>query len=180
MGRAKGTNLLHMFTWVEREFGVGTWEKVLHGLSPDEQRRARNILPVRWYDLGLQHRILRAIDRELGRGDGGLVDVIGRYEADQDLSVIHRVFMRMASPSYILERSRDYWERFYDTGAWHVERLGGNHTRGELRGVEPFDPFFARYLHAYIHRMFELTGAKDLQTRYEVRDEAMIMHGEWS
>ena len=179
MGQAKGTNLHHMFTWVEQRFGSEAWEKVLARLSPDDQTQARNVLPVRWYDLGLQHRVLRALDETLGQGDGTLVDAVGRYEADQDLSVIHRVFMRMASPSYILERSRDYWERFYDTGEWRVERISETRTRGELVDVDPFDPLFARYLHAYIRRMFELTGAQDLETSYRVQGAGMVMEGQW-
>ena len=131
-----------------------------------------------------QHRLLRAIDTELGGGDGSIVDEIGRYEADQDLTVVHKVFMRLATPNTILEKSRDYWERFYDTGTWQVERLGPKHSRAELRDVEPFDPLFPRYLYAYIVRMFELTGARALKSSYRVAQAGgapvMVMEGRWS
>jgi hypothetical protein len=172
-----------MTTFVERRFGGGAWERVLASLDADAAAEVRLVVPVRWYDLGLQHRVLRAIDETLGEGDGGLVDPIGRFEAEQDLTVVHRVFMRLASPTYILEKSADYWDRFYDTGVWQIERLAPTHARAALVGVAPFDPLFGRYLHAYIARMFELTGARSLQTSYRVEGLSdaprLVLEGRW-
>lgn len=172
-----------MTTFVEGRFGRGAWARVVESLDDATAADVRLVVPVRWYDLGIQHRVLRAIDETLGEGDGALVDPIGRYEADQDLTVVHRMFMRLASPSYILEKSAEYWDRFYDTGTWDVERLGEGQARATLRDVEPFDPLFARYLHAYIQRMFELTGARRLVSRYRVEGPGdaprMVIEGSW-
>ena len=106
-----------------------------------------------------------------GEGDGHLVDVIGAYEAEQDLTVIHRIFLRMANPSFVLEKASDYWRRFYDVGTWRVTRRGKAGAIGILEGVDNLNPTFARYLHAYVQRMWQLVGARQLRSRYQ------ILHG---
>jgi hypothetical protein len=136
-----------------------------------------------WHDLARQHRFLRAIDDTLGSGDGTLVEEIGRFEADRDLRIVHRLFLRMANPAYVLEKAGQYWGRFYDTGTWKVTRHSPQHAEGVLSGCRPFDPLFAVYLNAYIHRLFELVGAKDMKTEWEL-DEAVVpprltLHGRW-
>lgn len=182
---AKGSNMHHMRTFVLREHGADGWERVLGALAPDEAAAVRAVLPVAWYPLATQHLLLRTIDRTLGAGDGELARVIGRYEADQDLTIVHRLFLRMANPAFVLEKAGDYWSRFYEAGTWTVTRGdGGTSARGELREVEPTDELFCLYLEAYVMRMFELVGAKEVRgshSRCRCRGaEACVFEGRWS
>lgn len=168
----------HMRTWVSRR-GATDWETLIATMPPEDQDVLRALVPVGWYDLGLQHRLLRQIDQHFGRGDGALVDEIGVFEADQDLTVVHRLFLRLANPAFVLEKSGEYWSRFYDTGRWTIERRGRTGARGVLSEVEPFDPLFGRYLTAYIRRMWELVGARDLQVDSRIEGTRVILLGSW-
>lgn len=173
----------HMRSFVLDRFGEHEWERVLSGMSPEDAGEVRALLLVGWHDLGLQHRLLRAIDATLGAGDLALVDEIGRFEADRDLKVVHRLFLRMANPAFVIEKAGQYWSRFYDTGQWEIRRIDSTHAIGMLREVDPFDDGFARYLHAYIHRMWELVGANDLTTSYSIQEEdggpVLNVEGRW-
>ena len=120
MGRAKGSNMHHMRTWVVANHGRPAWTSLLESMSIEDRLELLGLVPIGWYELALQHRLLRSIDDYFGHGDGALIDVIGAYEADQDLKVIHRLFLSLANPAYVLEKSGDYWSRFYDTGQWTV------------------------------------------------------------
>ena len=160
MPKAKGTNMLHMRSFVERTYGSSEWQRVVDALSDSDRAIVSQLTPMGWYELATQHRLLRAIDGTLGKGDLGLVPVVGRYEADQDLSKIHRLFVKFTSPAYVLEKSGEYWRRFYDTGRWIVKRGEGTAT-GSLFDFGIVDGAFCTYLMAYIYRMFQLAGARE-------------------
>jgi hypothetical protein len=181
--KSKGTNLLHMRSYVERMHGPAAWQKVLASLSGEDHAIVSALSPSGWYELGTQHRLLRAVDQVVGKGDLALVPEIGRYEADQDLSTIHRLFVRFTSPAYVLEKAGEYWRRFYDTGKWEVVRGNGTAT-GRLEDFGLVDDAFCAYLGAYIHRMFHLAGARSgLLEHTECRargGEACVFVGRWT
>ncbi|MBO6935210.1 MAG: hypothetical protein JJ863_09540 [Deltaproteobacteria bacterium] len=183
MGRAKGSNMHYMRSFVLQRWGADAMERVLAELEPHEAAEVRALVPMTWHDLALQHRLLRTIDRVLGDGDGSLVPAIGRYEADRDLKIVIRLVLRLANPAFVLEKAGEYWRRFYDQGRWEVTRHSPTRATGVLSGVAPFDPFFALYLHAYVHRLFELVGARDLKTTYSLDESVdppvLRIDGEW-
>ena len=183
MPKSKGTNLLHMRSYVERVHGPATWQKVLASLSAADHAIVSALSPSGWYPLETQHRLLRSIDRVVSKGDLALVPEIGRYEADQDLSTIHRLFVRLTSPAYVLEKAGEYWRRFYDTGRWDVVRGNGSAT-GRLAEFGMVDDAFCSYLAAYIHRMFQLAGARSgalEHTECRARGaEACVFVGRWT
>jgi hypothetical protein len=183
VAKAKGTNMLHMRSFVERTYGPSDWQRVLDSLVPSDRDVVTQLTPIGWYDLGTQHRLLRTIDATLGKGDLSLVPVVGRYEADQDLSTVHRLFVRFTSPAYVLEKSGEYWRRFYDTGRWTVQR-GKDTATGSLFDFGIVDGAFCTYLAAYIYRMFQLAGARTgslEHTECRARDgQACVFVGRWT
>ncbi|MEM9861590.1 MAG: hypothetical protein AAF938_08250 [Myxococcota bacterium] len=170
----------HMRTWVTRTYGDDAWHELLHSMVTPDRRELEALVPVGWYPLALQHRLLRAIDRHVGRDDGALVDTIGEYEADQDLTVVHRLFLRLANPAFVLEKAGDYWSRFYTAGRWEVQRESPTSARARLSDVEPWDPIFGRYLKAYIHRMWVLVGAKEVHIDSRDMGDGLRLIGRWS
>lgn len=170
----------HMRTWVVRREGTEGWEGLLATMSDADEAELLSLVPVGWYDLALQHRLLRAIDAHFGRGDGALIDAIGVYEAEQDLTVVHRMFLRLANPAFVLEKAGDYWGRFYTTGRWVVTRESPRSAHGRLDRVDPWDPLFGRYLSAYIERMWVLVGARDVSVTCEIEPNGMQIRGSWA
>ena len=158
----------HMRTFVTDRFGRAGWERVIEKLPKSEIEEMRALLPMTWHDLDLQHRVLRLIDAEYGDGVGGLVPQIARFEADQDLRLLQRIFLRVANPAYVLEKAGEYWDRFYDSGAWEVVRESPNRARATLSGVMPFDDYFGTYVTEYCHRLFELVGAKSVSSSHRL------------
>lgn len=172
-----------MATFVRAQGGEDAWHRVLARLSPEDRSVVEGMVAVGWYDLALQHRLLRAVDAALGHGDLALIPAVARFEADQDLTRIHRMFLRLANPAFVLEKSGEYWHRFYDTGEWSVKRERSNHAVATLTGVGEVDVAFCMYLSRYIERMFELVGAKEVHVdhpRCRTRGEpACVFAGAW-
>lgn len=180
--QAKGTNLLLIEAFVRQRFGSNGWERVLAALSELDRATLGEVVAVGWYDFELQLRLLRAADGVLG--DGSLATEFGRFEAEEDLTKIHRLFLRLASPAFVLEKSGEYWNRFYSAGHWDVSRQGERAATAVLCDVDPADELFCRYLTAYVTRMFELIGARSpavVHTECRGRGEPRcVFRGSWS
>jgi len=180
MSEARGSNLHHIRKFVLEQYGRRGWAEVLGVLGPTDASRVRRVLVMSWFPLELQYRVLRTVDEVLGQGDGGVVKAIGRYEAEQDLTVVHRLFLRMANPGFVLEQAGRYWRRFYTSGRWEVERDASDRARVLLIGLEPFDPLMADYLMAYILRMWELMGVEIREAHSSVRNGTIVFEGSWN
>jgi hypothetical protein len=102
------------------------------GCHPDS-----SIVAVGWYDDTILVETLRTVEEVLRERDPKIIETLGRFAAEQDLTRIHRVFLRMASPAFVLERATNLWRRFFDSGR-------------------------CRNLQGYLQRLFELVGAKDV------------------
>ena len=79
-----------------------------------------------------------------------------------NLTVVHRLFLRMANPAYVLEKSTEFWSRFYDSGRWLITRRSDSQTHAELIGFALPNRDFCHFLNAYLVRLFALVGAKNV------------------
>jgi hypothetical protein len=181
--QAKGSNITHMRDWVQRFRGAEAWQRILEALPDAERAATQSVVAVGWYPFTLQLKLLTAVDQVLGTSEVPVITQIARWEADQDLTKVHRLFLRLANPAYVLEKSGEYWRRFYDQGTWEVERLSDRSARGTLRDLPEVEPQFCSYLGAYIHRMWELVGAKDVSITHSQcvtrGDPACTYAGSW-
>lgn len=179
MTEARGSNLHHMRSYVQSQYDGSAWRQVLQSMRTDDASVLRGLLPVGWYPLELQYRLVQAIDDTLGRGDGAEVRKIGRYEAQQDLTVVHRLFLRMANPGFVLEQSGRYWNRFYKSGRWEVARDSSNSASARLLELDPFDGLMADYLGAYIREMWTLMKAEVTSMKVSAHANVISLEGSW-
>ncbi len=169
----------HMRSYVQAFFGKDAWPTVLSAMSDEDASAVRHVLPVGWYPLELQYRLIHTIDATCGKGDGGLVEPIGRHEAQQDLTVVHRLFLRMANPGFVLEQAGRYWGRFYTSGAWTVQRRSSTSASACLTGLDPFDPCMCDYLEAYLEEMWRLMGVEVSNSRAWIDRQDIHFEGAW-
>jgi hypothetical protein len=160
-GKTKGIGFISLRDFVLDRFGLDGWTDVLAELSAEDRAALEGIVTMGWYSLPLYARALRAADKVRGTGDLQLVFQLGKYQAARDLTTVHRAFLRMASPSFFLEQSGEYWGRFHDTGKWTVERVGPTRVRAYLDGWAHVDAVLCRELNGYILKAFELVGARN-------------------
>jgi predicted hydrocarbon binding protein len=116
---------------------------------------------VGWYDIGLYGRTNRALVEELGGAPEAVMEAAGRFSAERDLKTTHRMFLRLANPAYVIERSASFWRRFQDSGTWSVVRTPPNGVRATLTGWGATDELVCIRLAAYMFRLFQLVGAKN-------------------
>jgi predicted hydrocarbon binding protein len=179
----KGIGFANVRAFVEERYGSGSWNKVLGELVAADRRELEGIVPVGWYSLALYARLIRAVDQVFGYGDLSLVVQIGRFEAERDLTTIHRIFLRLASPAFMLEKQADYWRRFHDTGQWVVQRDAERRVTAYLDDWGYVDPALCREVVGYVTRSFELIGAKNVRMEHSQcrgrGDPRCVFLGRW-
>ncbi|HEX8794969.1 MAG TPA: hypothetical protein VF765_28680 [Polyangiaceae bacterium] len=161
MGRAKGTAFFHDEEYVKQTYGPDAWARVLAAMPAAAAEVRSSIVAVGWYDDTLLVETLRTVEEVLRERDPRIIETLGRFAAEQDLTRIHRVFLRMASPAFVLERATNLWRRFFDSGRWEVKPAEGG-VDGLLIDSAIVHDVFCRNLQGYLQRLFELVGAKDV------------------
>jgi PhoPQ-activated pathogenicity-related protein len=103
-GLQKGTGFVNIKAFVLERAGRAGWEKTLTRFSDADARAIVVALPVAWYDNRLYAQLLRAVDPSIGKNDGGMPVAIGRFNAERDVNVFHRAFLRFANPAFVVEK----------------------------------------------------------------------------
>ncbi len=160
MASIKGRMILNARDFVVARYGNEGWRQVVARLSAEDGDTLRALVPVGWYDILLNDRVNRAIVDALGGGTTQVIEALGRYAATEDSRTIHRLFLRMANPAFVLERLAAFWGRYQDSGTWTVVREAPNRVRATLTGWGSRDEVTCIRLAAYTRHLFELVGAK--------------------
>jgi hypothetical protein len=164
--RLKGTNIVHTRSYIESSLGLEGWATVAAGMSVESRAALDSVVAVGWYPASLHLDVLRAIDTELDRGKGVLVQSAASYGAEYDFTRIHRVLFRLANPGFLLQHVEMIWARFYDSGRWSVTRPTPTSTQASLADFGVVDAMYCAYLAAYFGRLFELVGARDVKVAH--------------
>jgi len=162
----KGIGFVNVRAFVANRFGGDAWGALLSTFPPADADTLRSAVTMGWYDLELYARLIRAVDRRFGQGNLAMLRDLGRFEAERDLTTIHRWLLRLIRPSIAVEQIGRYWRRFHDTGEWHTERRGDREVAGTLRDWGVVDDALCVELGGYLHMTLELLGGRDIELHH--------------
>lgn len=157
----KGIGFVNVRHYVEQKQPPDTWSAVLESLSEQDRADVGAAIAVGWYDVLLFARLLRAVDRVCGKGDLKLLPEIGRYEADQDLNRVLRVFLRVLTPLQIFRVEGRLWSHFQNAGTWKSTRTQTG-VDAILTGWAT-DEALCTELAGYLVRLVQFTGGEDVR-----------------
>jgi predicted hydrocarbon binding protein len=158
----KGTIFMSSRAFVVERFGEEAWGLVMAKLVPEDREVLAGAVVMGWYPMGLYERVCRACDRVLGDGTMSLMVPMGRYAAEHDLKILHRIFLRLVNPAMVLEKGTDLWKRYQDSGQWEIKRLSPFRLVASLTGWGITDEIVCVRLSAWCGRMLELVGGNQV------------------
>ncbi len=162
MVNVKGSAFASRIQWVKLNHGQAGLERLEQVATPAlcdvlEQGAVMS----RWYAFDLFVEINEAIDKTFGKGDLALVKQLGRHGADANLTTIYRLFYKVGTTKWILERASRLWGMHYDSGRLIVRRFPGKEVELEIKDFATPHLVHCQAVHGWAERSLELSGGKN-------------------
>lgn len=167
MGAVKGSAWLTFTEFLVQKSGPGAIEKVLKSLPPDDAKYfSQKILPITWVDYAYYTRFLLQADKVCGRGDYELIRESAVFHANKDMNGLYRMFIRIATPGFVLGKSAQLWRLMMDQGKLVVS--AETPKSAELRLTEfPNIPLHHELDQLpFMEEIARMTGAKNVKSSH--------------
>ena len=162
MANVKGSAFASRMNWVRLNHGERGVARLAEKVSPElEQVVEQGAVMARWYPFELFVEINTAIDAVFGKADLTLVRQLGRHGADANLTTIYRLFYKVGTTKWILERASRLWGMHYDSGRLIVRRFPGKEVEMEIKDFATPHRVHCDSVHGWAERSLELSGADE-------------------
>ena len=173
----KGATILSSINYVKDKFGDAGLDKIKKSLTDEEKEILSGIiLQSNWYPFELYLNLTQKIDMLLGIGDLSVSKDLGKYEAENDLKTIYRIFYVLGSPEFIIKQSAKVFGTYFDGGDLRIASSGKNDVTAELYNFPSLDQEVLHRIAGFMEKTLELSGGKDPKAvvRIELRDNQKI------
>lgn len=125
MGRAKGSIFVYTRELVQQRLGTDGWARASRAFEPETAAFFDGVLLASsWYPVVHWNALVGVVLPMLGGGPNEAMRDLASHIAQQDLSSVYKLVMKLGSPEFLLRRTGQLWSRYYDTGALTPEELG--------------------------------------------------------
>lgn len=91
---------------------------------------------------------------------------MGHASADYGLKTVHRVFLKLGSPEFLIRKSSVAWNSYYDAGVMEVVSHSPGSASLNLSGVKIPHRAICGRITGWMERYLELTGARNINLRH--------------
>ena len=163
MVHAKGSTFTARRLWVEQCHGARGLQRLRTEVSPVTAEILDGpVLQGAWYPFDAFIDLNEAIDRTFGTGDLALIDEVARFAADANLRTIYKVFYKVGTVKWILERAARLWRVNYDSGELLTNARPGNDVDLEICDFATPHRVHCLAVLGWARRSVELSGGKDV------------------
>ena len=164
MAEVRGTVWLTLCDYLRQRFGPDALDPVISRLTAaDAEVLRRKILPVSWLDYGLYTRFLIAADDALGKGDRVLIRDAAVHHARKDMHGVYRMFMRVATPGFLLRRAPLMWKLMINRGELRVVHHTARSVDLEITDIDAMPPHHELDELPFIEEIARMAGAKNVR-----------------
>jgi uncharacterized protein (TIGR02265 family) len=163
--RIKGAVLQSRIKFVRDVAGEPGLAKVLASLPPaDREVLTGSILTVLWYPLDLNLRLDAAIAAALSPDDRSRVFLeLGRASAEQNLTTVHRAYVRDGDPHFLLSNAPLVYAAYYAAGRRTYQKLGEKAAVLRTFDAETISATDCLTVVGWHRRAIELCGGHDVK-----------------
>jgi hypothetical protein len=184
MPLAKGLTFADVCAFVRSAGGEEAFARLCAALSPEHRRVTEEALAIGWYPLEAHLAALEAIPVALGLDLDAAMRGYAQFCAERHVTSIHRVFFLFANPAVVVEKTGEFWTRFYDTGRWTIVRETSSSVRGELADFAIPTRTHCLFMVHYVAALLGRAGAKRVNASHpkcRVRGDAVCAYvASWS
>jgi len=164
LAKIKGSALIARMNYIRQKCTPEQKERILAELDEDIKKIFNfTVFASQWYPLEHMVNLSLAIDKVMGKGDQALLWELGYFSAVEAVKGIYKVFFKIGTPEFVIRRSAQLWNRYYDSGKMTAVLLKKNQVSLVL---EDFDsPMHEHCLavQGWIQGVLELSGGKNVK-----------------
>jgi hypothetical protein len=120
--------------------------------------------------------MVSALSRELGKREDAETARLYEYIADRSISVLYKIFFRMANPSFVIKNYPSLWKRFFNTGIVEVPVAEKGHAVVKFILPEIFLDWLSPACLGYSKKAVEMSGGHNLKM---VQQKTELTGTEW-
>lgn len=158
MAKFKGSVYESTRAFVHKEFGQQAVDRILAALPAQSRALLSSATAIEWLPVEPVLHFHHELENCFGKGDMSLCTRAGYFSAGWSMSSILKMFVRMRSPVWLVDKAASVWSRYHDTGRWEVEPSDGHRISAKLIDFEVKDPLFCARLRGWLTGAVELTG----------------------
>jgi hypothetical protein len=99
--------------------------------------------PDEWLSYSHPFALVHLAHERLFHGDERITSNVSRRIVGQDLRGLYRVFVRLTSPEFVIDRAARLWPTYWrNNGTVRVEPVNGEHVRVRFEGLSHATPLF--------------------------------------
>ncbi len=169
--KIKGTSVKPTIDFVKENFPERYFDW-FEKLPPGSQKIIKEkINPSKWYPINESTIIPTRIIGEMFYNDiRKAAHVIGRYCAEKGLKGIYRIFVRIATPKFIISRGGNIFASYFNPSKIEVDRPAGNIAYIYIYKFSFDEELMVYRIAGWIQRAFEITNCKNVVTNIEKKE----------
>jgi hypothetical protein len=183
--RTKGTSLAAIVRFVRQNWGDdGLTRLAATSRVPEVVPLIEGkVLAGSWYPFAYFTELLDTAEALFSGGGDGFARREGASCAEYDLRGVYRVFVRLTSPAFVIERSGKVWRQYYDSGDLVVLETDDFRVRYELRDFGSPHRGHCGTVLGWSERAAELSGATAVRGVHSIcrarGDRRCVFEIEW-
>ncbi len=169
MPNTKGTDVLALRKMLQ-ERGPQAEQEFLQRLNPELQNLYRSIMATTWSPVEQQTALYEAAAEVLFPGEAEPLRQLGRALAKRSFTGIYRIFLRLPTMQFIMNRTAEVWLTYYNAGEAVVENFVDRHGDFVVRRFPELPRKMREVICGHLSVILELTGAKNVRVTIVDRD----------
>jgi len=170
---------------LEAMLPASAFERVIQALPPETAELiAHRPLPLEWLPVQRYADLIATALREGFGGDEEKIVDVGRRTLRADLKTIYRMFIKLLSVQYVIERGAKLWLTYNrNNGMVHAEHVGPRSCEVHYEGVRGIYPGHWAYHRGGILGILDATGYRHVAARVLKGgrdDHHMVLLASWS
>ena len=162
--QVKGSVVLSRLELITKQ---GVFESVMAALPPEDQKVWRGVvLAVSWYPFDMAKRLDQAIAQVVSPKHRRQFFLdMGRASADANLTTVHKAFVQVGDPHYLLSRAPQIYSKYYDKGRRTYEKTSPVSCVLKTFDAESVTVDDCLTVVGWHVRAIELSGGKDARVK---------------
>lgn len=138
--KIKGSALIHTRSFLNKTWGSELANALIAKLAPSSREifTSDRLHTFGWYPVTVWNSVVDEAARWPGKGGPSIVREIAHYVSTQDLTLAHKVLLKLGTPALVMRQASTFWGTYFNGGDLIAHQIDEQHFKLILHlGTDP-------------------------------------------